>query len=525
MNDFKDTCSEFPLTIDVGGELYYLGSEKPAELAYKSRADFLKSFGTDPAVECLLRKYLYFSLKPRSQLRVDTADKAELIKILKIRASQLKASQEFSSSVLKNTTFKRTFLNIQKLIQDIQGIQGIHDTNNNESLFSLSDILPCTKAKKHIKQIPPERQQELLLAMAWYLLHPELTPKNVECDWAKLVKQLDTLNISDLVTRVKQGQANFTNSGTPYNYFKKMNSQVGGSEKKGNHTTLDEAKEMALSLRGEIAKKESENRIKSILEAMEANKFLKRNAVIEEYSSKIISGGDADVLHKIVSRGGGNTNDDTLNTQINVSMKPLFDYFKGVYDPLYSFLEPITKYDGPDMKTIMLPQLLALLYICNNIKPTESTAGGAMSYGIYHITNVSKEILTFVNHVLRTTETKVEGFSDDKNKRQFNQEISSLPKVRLSSIINDAISGGIFGIKEPETPPCIQLFSLGNNLSLLPEDEFMADGGKEIVYNALTDLFNENDLYIICSKSRDFSTTPTNIPINVFEIDFSTIDV
>ena len=104
--------------------------------------------------------------------------------------------------------------------------------------------------------------------------------------------------------------------------------------------------------------------------------------------------------------------------------------------------------------------------------------------------------------------------SEDKDKRTFTLQLSSLPKVRLSSILNT----GTILYKESDTIPNIQFFTVNNNLTLPKEDDFIYEGGKEVVYKALTELFNERDLYIVCSKSKDFSTTPTNVPMNVMKL-------
>ena len=41
---FKDPCSDLPQTIDIGGDIYFLGPEKSIDLAFKSREQFLKAF-------------------------------------------------------------------------------------------------------------------------------------------------------------------------------------------------------------------------------------------------------------------------------------------------------------------------------------------------------------------------------------------------------------------------------------------------------------------------------------------------
>ena len=101
---FKDPCSNLPQTVDIGGDIYFLGPERSMNLAFKSRKQFLDTFGSKS--ECLLRKYMYYSVKGKNKLVFDPPeDKPALLKILKDRANKLKSSKEFTSSTLKNQIF------------------------------------------------------------------------------------------------------------------------------------------------------------------------------------------------------------------------------------------------------------------------------------------------------------------------------------------------------------------------------------------------------------------------------------
>jgi len=520
MSQFNDPCEGYPLTIDVGGQLYYLGSEKPVELAYKSRDDFFKDFEKDFKDECLLRKYLFVSLKGKKRLRFDSPEeKQKLIQILKTRAGKIKQSQEFTSSVLKNTMLQRSYVGIQNLIAEFEGPEHKGFLNDIE-LPGMPEVFGCEKTKKAIKEIKSDKRNDLILAMAYFFLNPDRVPKDVECDWANLVKKMDTLNLGDIMETISKLKSQSGGPETPMNAFRQLGLQGGGGPV--IKTALDEFKELALKVRGDSAKKNIEERIKSLLTVTEIQKNLARPIASSQFSSDIITGADAEKLSALdKKRGGGNNESIVLEKPLGNAMRPLYDYFKVVYDPVYSFLESVVMRNGPDMKTVLLPQLLSLLYICNSIKPQETTDGGAMSYGVYRITNVSEEVLAFVNNMLGATESQLMELSEDKDKRTFTLQLSSLPKVRLSSILNT----GTILYKESDTIPNIQFFTVNNNLTLPKEDDFIYEGGKEVVYKALTELFNERDLYIVCSKSKDFSTTPTNVPMNVYEVNFDEINV
>ena len=93
MAAFIDKYSYLPQTVDIGGDIYSLGTEKSINLGFKSRKQFLDTFGTDPKTEQLLRKYMNLSVKNKKKLVFDSPDdKNDLINILKKRANVLKNS-------------------------------------------------------------------------------------------------------------------------------------------------------------------------------------------------------------------------------------------------------------------------------------------------------------------------------------------------------------------------------------------------------------------------------------------------
>ena len=61
MAAFNDKYSYLPQTVDIGGDIYFLGPERSMNLAFKSRKQFLDTFGSES--EPLLRKYMNYSVK------------------------------------------------------------------------------------------------------------------------------------------------------------------------------------------------------------------------------------------------------------------------------------------------------------------------------------------------------------------------------------------------------------------------------------------------------------------------------
>jgi len=193
---------------------------------------------------------------------------------------------------------------------------------------------------------------------------------------------------------------------------------------------------------------------------------------------------------------------------LGMAMKPLFDYFKVVYDPIYSFLEEsIIEYKKTNQ--IIIPQLTSLLHICNNIKPD--------TYGVYRITNIDKELLSFIKFMINITSQHINKFANDVDKNTFNKQVFKLPKVRLSSISDVALIKTNSIYKDPIFLPSIQFFVMGANIKYLPNPI-----PNEDTNTAVKDFYKEGNIYMVYTKSDNISQ---KIPINVHEIDYSKVDV
>ena len=506
---FKDPCSDLPQTIDIGGDIYFLGPEKSIDLAFKSREQFLKAFVENKEntekreTECLLRKYMYYSVKGKKNLVFDSPeDKEKLIKILRNRANNLKESEKFTSSILKNTIIKRSYLNILKIIQELEGSSDNKKTQYDLLKFMNIDILPCTKAKKYIKDIDDARKFQLVLEMAWYLLHPDEATSKLGCQWAKLIKQLDTLRPADIATEISKNDTGIEPNKSAFNYFKKINLQtVAKSETIKN--ALDQAKKFAADIQDTNATNEVKNRLELLLKILEMKKYLDK----EDNTNKSIKNIERSMIINPMKGGGA-----ALNKPLGMAMKPLFDYFKVVYDPIYTFLEEsIKKYRANNKNKIIIPQLTSLLHICNNIKPSDTNTSGGHTYGVYRIINVNSELLQFINGMINETSNYISPLTDI-NKNTFNKQLFRLPKVRLSSLSNISNS-----TDKDYNNLYIQFFTMGANINLMSKSIL-----KEDTDNAIKEFYKEGNIYIVCTKSDNITE---QIPINVHDIDYNKVDV
>jgi hypothetical protein len=524
MSDFRDPFPNLPQVVDIGNDRYFMGAQKPIELGFKDRADYIKSFSDNSRTEFLIRKYLYISLKGKKRLVFeDPKEKAELIAILQKRAKKIESSNEFTSSTLKNTLLQRSYLNIQRLIQELEG-----PDYKGFNFPSLPDIsLPCTKAKKYIRTIPENRLYQLILEIAWYLLHPDDVPEKVKCDWAKTIKQLDTLRIGDLVINEKQNG----NNTSPSNYFKRINlSSVVKSKTLVN--ALDQAREMAQQIEGTTANDNMKERLQTLINILEIKKYLSDDLPVDKDRVKIIDVPAAtSISNSLISnpmRGGAGAGagaGKALDKPLGIAMRPLFNYFKVVFDPVYSLLESsIDTYSKKtDIQKVMIPQLTTVLHICNNLNPSETTTSGLNTYGVYRIKNVDETLITFMNNIIASTDTYVSSVGDDAKRNIFNRQLFHLPKVRLSSLLNKFVDSEKY--RDPESIPYIQLFTVGGNLRLIEKDKFMNSTKPDMteeVFKAVNEFFTPTDLYILCTKSDNVKE---NIPMNMYEIDYDKVDV
>jgi hypothetical protein len=533
MNQYKDRFENLHQAVDVGGDLYYMGPEKTVELGFKTYKNFQDSFGSDSRTEYLIRKYLYYSLKDKKRTKFDNdEEKQELINILKKRAKQLEESKQFTNSTLKSEQIKRSFLNIQQLIKIFEGPE--YEGVEFPKLPSIPKLFECTKSKKFIKELTNDQIFNLILEMAWYLLHPQKVPSEIECKWADLIQQLDKLRINDIITEIKQSDSNNIENGTnALNYFDKIN--VKKFIKANNiESALDEAKNVVNKIQDENENNKLKERLKILLQILQMKKYLSNDLENNSDNIKIIGEAEVEKIKKNMIRNpmsGGAIK--TIEKSLGNAMKHFFDYYKIIYYPIYDFIESnlsnylkINNSNINNIKKVIIPQLTTLLHMCNNLNPSEGekVAAGLNTYGIYRIKNIDDEIISFINSMLKSTQTYLTTIPDDTEKNIFNEQLFHLPKVRLSSLVNKFGNSKLY--KDPDQIPYIQFFTVGGNITLMPQEKFLGSKNNpelnQEVYNAINDFLKPTDLYIICTQGKNKSQ---DIPMNVYEIDFDSIDV
>lgn len=507
MGDFIDLYPTLPAIIDVGGIKYYMLPGKPIQDVYKSRDEYLRTFGDDSDDERILRQYMGFSLQSKKRLKFESPeDKQKLINILKRRAIQLQRSQEFSSSVLKNTIFQRSYLNIQKIIEVLSGT----DVRSKLAEVDKSEDDKCIKAKTAVKTIPEDRLFFILLEIAWYLLHPDSVPKDIQCSWAELIQELDTLRLRGIVDQIKSAAPPSAN-GTPVNYFTKAG--LGEIKKSKATNALEMINEFVKKMDGDDANKEMKDRLEILLKVLKMKKYI-------DDASPINTGTEKSLTNSLITnpmRGGAGSMTNRVDRPLGQAMMPFFDYFKVVFDPIYTFLETqllakVSNTNG-SIKSVTIPQLVTLLHICNNIKPvSDASMPDQLSYGMYRVTNVGGDILGFFKNMLNHTAGYIDGSTlpDPDSVKKFGAQLFKLPKVRLTSLIEgDAL------YKDPAKLPYTRFLVLGINFELKGT---VPDG-------PLKDFFKPEDLYILCTNSKNNEIIDKDIPMNLYTIDFENVNI
>jgi uncharacterized membrane protein YgcG len=409
--------------VDIGGDRYFTGSQKPYNKGFKGRKDFISAFGDNPKTEDLLRKYMPYRITP-SDVKVDSDDdRKKLLNILQIRFDNIMRNLKDATELQKRNF---NYINLQKISENIlEIIQKLGRSDIKAEPIENTKNVECVEAKKEIKKISGDKNLRfrLILQIAWYLLHPDEVPQEVRCKWAKLIEGLSSLQLRDVVAEI-QGVSGAVSADAltvePLNYFKKINlSNVAKSK------TINEVFDTAVksATTKDLATEQMKARLESLLKILEMKKYLDRkddktinnsikkigrsminnpmnsgdsgNSGVSGVSSDsgIIKGGKSSKSGKGSSRGGGG---NALDKPLRIAMKPLYDHFKHMYDPIYSFLEEsIQDFKKNKTNKLSIPSLTTLLHICNNLKT---------QYGVYKITGINSSSVNFIKSMLTYTE-------------------------------------------------------------------------------------------------------------------------
>jgi hypothetical protein len=162
-------------------------------------------------------------------------------------------------------------------------------------------------------------------------------------------------------------------------------------------------------------------------------------------------------------------------------------------------------------KRKILEPLLILLHISNYFVGSRKD-----SYGIYRIRNTNKLLNPFITTQLQCSMSRIKKMSSVKRKKCL-ETIHQLSPIRVSSLPK---RNAVPSIKKESPLPTVQYITLDGNLTIPPFERFYRKGSeseKESTFQAITDFFTKDDIYMVYSSSEE-------IPMNLYEIDYSTVD-
>jgi hypothetical protein len=554
---------ELGMVVDIGEDIYNLDdSQSSILLAYGNLKAFQNAFDNTPRTKYLIRKYLPFVFNKDDlsfEFKDGEAEKNDLVGILHARLKKLKSSIEAtrSTNYLKDSKFRRYYDNILKLIEKIRN-EDTSESDKPEKSEKCKKDLEYTKKLSKIRNGSPESKEneekmfKIMIGIAWYLLNPNKVPDKIQCEWASIIQSLDTFTIGNIIQEIQamKKDDNDTTLSQPLNYFKRMTLSklkgVSSSKKVGEkvkdmvleENTTQQMKDYLVRILKLLKMKEylvqpfnnSNNPVIKVAAAADAEIQTLERQMITNPLSEIVKDDEKypisenPVIKPIMSGGWDNT------LSLKTMMMPLFNYFKMMYDPIYTFLDD--DISRVKVKYNIIPELLQVLHLTNKIKeniPDKS------NYGIYKIKNVSKNLCDFIDKRLNAMKDHVDSIRDSDlkgrfidNKQRFIKQLAKLPTMQIVSSVPT---------KTTLSPSYLQFLRVGENIDIPDKNQFIDPTKKpptpKEMYEAITEFFTKDALYILCTTSsgevkKEFSATFSEIPITpmkLFEVDLNLVNI
>jgi hypothetical protein len=178
------------------------------------------------------------------------------------------------------------------------------------------------------------------------------------------------------------------------------------------------------------------------------------------------------------------------------AMLPLFHHFRVMFDPIYSMLEShhLASTLSP---TRLFSSLSSLFYMCHHLHQRSSDRHVDCIYRIHHL---PAHVMTFFQDQLRGTRSYVKGLTSSK-KREFVQQLSHLPAVRLSSLKAGHAS--------------FQFYLLNENMTLPTAQDWVDptySNRTSAIHESLSEFFTDRHLYMVCGGAQ-------HVPLRIRDVD------
>lgn len=461
LEDTPNVKKEKPLdgVINVGGIQYTLNHEKQGiNYLFRSYNDFITTFDNiaDRSKVPLHRIQQLFL----TYMRVEPFVKQDFGAIPSMDKQDLKKIFEAYLQYLKNSKESSGNSIISIMIdRTYYSIKEILEAlgGRGEDFSKMS--VTCKQSKEKLGKIDKIMKQRMITEFTWLLQNPRKITSEDECKWADMVAELADIKIRSMMDQLPQ--------------------EPKEDEKKDEKEQIQAGGAM-------------NSRIKALLTVLH----------IAEMGKK-----------PFTQTGGGSATDDfydVLSKELSLALLPLFDYIKSMYQPVYGMLESCMIRSHVKKRKIVEP-LLVLLHISNYFVGSRKD-----SYGIYRIRNTNKLLTPFITTQLECSMTRIKKMSSVKRKKCL-ESIQQLSPIRVSSLPK---RNAVPSIKKASPLPTVQYITLDGNLTIPPFERFYRKGSeseKESTFQAITDFFTKDDIYMAYSPSEE-------IPMNLYEIDYSTVD-
>jgi hypothetical protein len=207
-------------------------------------------------------------------------------------------------------------------------------------------------------------------------------------------------------------------------------------------------------------------------------------------------------------------------------MKPFFEHFKSMYDPIYSKLDVLGQ-NTDAYKEGLLPDLIQILEITDHITRENAKGDKPYPYGVYKIQMkgpAGDRVISFFKKTLNalpfSEQTKKEQerdtYYDEKTDEQttYLEQIQKLPSISIEKNNSTNVKKNSI-----ETTDYFQFFVIGSNLSIRNSSNMKKIFATQNAQKKTSDFFQPNTLYLLYS-SRDQSEK--DIPSTLFDLDYKT---
>ena len=309
----------FSDTIQIGGARYALGHRSYP--GFKNRKHFHQDFDAMPDTERLFRSYFKVDPLPRfeggkdplskkkSVIKIPKGDDSRLINDkLRTRLRKMNHTYEFTTMDVKNKKLQNEIVQMERLIESLDQQNASLNASLNVSQNEIENESLTTSPKPAtMHDISENDKLEFIIKVAWFLLHIDNLPEDVQEQWKEIHKQTEEMSLSYLLHQMNE----MSPPKESLNYFKNMEANESNDEMKKN--------------------------VQHLLDILHIKKYLSTHS----------------------PKGS-----DRLSYPLQNAMGSVIHRFKDIFDPLYTVL----KKGIPSSLENTLPSLLLTLHLCDTLR-------------------------------------------------------------------------------------------------------------------------------------------------------------